>query len=457
MIALATPDFAAMPLLDYFDSYFTPIKQKAGMAGTTLDTMRQSIRWLAASLNRPALVSDLNDAALSRLWRFIKQQPRSQVTATWNTQRMVTLWRFAWKQGHVACGKPVVAALHRRHRRKAVKATIPATSPRRCGIPAVKERPPESLADSTLQTPLADFLRWDYATSHDITQNTIRNAYSVAVVSFERFLERPAMLADLEPRAVNAWIAALVETVSRETAHSYRRFILVLWRAAYDVGAGPEYPRRVRRIKRPQRIVEGYDTEQIAKLLTTADALHGNFPSNGIERRLWWVAFLLVAWNTGLRLGDLLAIQRSGIHPAQDGSARLSIVMQKTGRTIERILAPSTMAAIERLMISGPTREIVFPLWIARRDYYREFKALARSAGLPGTTKWIRSGSSSEVERMCPGAGRTHLGHRSIGLFEAAYKVERIIGTQIPIPPEPDFTPTLRIGYEPAPRKDGAA
>ncbi len=438
-----------MKLLDYFDTVYVPIKRSEGLAASGLDVIRRSVRWLAASLKRDPTLADLSDSAISALWRFIVRQGRSRNTATWNCQRLVSIWRFAHARGDVAGDKLQVAALKRRHSAKLVgMARIPVNEPRerRHGIPPVKEAAAPA-NPATTETLLVQFLFRHYAVSHDVSRTSIDKAYRSAVTSFERSLNRPATVGDLTTANVNAWLFSLVEQVSRETAHGYRRTVLMLWRYAYDSGLLAEYPRKVRPIKRPRRIIEGYDADQMAKLLRTADIEPGVFPQNGIERRLWFVAFLLAAWATGLRLGDLLRIEREWIRTDDTGAGRLSLVMHKTGDAIDRLLPAGAVAAIDRLMASGPSRKLCFPLWTDQRDYYREFKLLARQAGLGGTTKYIRRGSSSEVERQLSGGGRNHLGHRSAGLFETAYRVDRIVGKNIPLPPEPVFVPTLRIGH----------
>ena len=447
-----------MRLTDYFDNVFQVAKREQGMSAGTLYVMRQSIKWLASSLDREPTLDDLSDKAVSALWRFIRANGRGRYTATWNCQRLVTLWRFAWKRGDKPGDKPTVAALKLAHSRSALSKRIPTSKRRKVGIPVpVVESQPSPLTPATRETPLMEFLTRHYRESHDIAPTSINNSYRSAVASFEAFLKRPAALADLNPATVNSWLAWLLERVSRETAHTHRRILLVLWRAAYEVEALAEYPRRVRPIKRPQRIIEGYDTEQMAELLRAADTLTGTFRQNSIERRLWWVAFLLVAWSTGLRLGDLLRIERGWVKPGEDGSGRLSLVMSKTGHVIHRLLPPNAMQALERLVLSGKPRKLCFPLWLDRREYFREFKALAESAGLPGSSKWIRRGSASEVEKLSAGMARYHLGHRSAQMFDLAYRVDRIVGSHVPLPPQPTFAPTLRLGFEPTAQKDGAA
>ncbi len=130
----------------------------------------------------------------------------------------------------------------------------------------------------------------------------------------------------------------------------------------------------------------------MGRLLAAADQLRGFFRGTRIERRLWWRAFLLTAWYTGLRLGDVLAIRFDSIAPTPDGGGRLTVVMNKTGDAIHRVLPASAMQAVLASMATSP-REICFPLWVNRRHFYRAANALIHSAGLRGTIKWIRRGS----------------------------------------------------------------
>jgi integrase len=296
---------------------------------------------------------------------------------------------------------------------------------------------------------LLDFLLNHYILERPLSPKAIECGYSTAIRSFERFLKRPAKLSDLTAPQVNSFIAALDGTRAPHTVHDHRRTLLMLWRFAFEVGVLAELPRRVRKVKLPRLKVEGWDTEQVGRLLATADTLAGSFKRTGIERRLWWQAFILAAWYTGLRLSDVLAIEFRQIASLDDGSGRLTVIMEKTGDAIHRAFPPDAMAAIRACMASGSQRELCVPLWVCQRYFHREAKLLIHAAGLCGSLKYLRRGSASEAERLRPGAGRQHLGHRTAGLFETNYRVDRITQQEITLPPAPDFTPTLRLEHKP--------
>lgn len=269
---------------------------------------------------------------------------------------------------------------------------------------------------------LSEMLR-QYAVNRDVSAATIIT-YSAPCSSLGRFLGRPACLGDLAPGTVNEWLTWLVERVSRETAYSYRRHLLAIWREAQRSGFTAESPERVKRIRRPERIIEGFDAADMAKMLAVADK-H--------KRRVWWRIFLQVAWFSGLRLADVLSIERPWIWPGSDGGGFLSIVQNKTWGTVPRALPASLMREIDASL--APGQRLICGLWCRREAFYRMFKRLAKKAGLRGTSKYIRRGSSSEVERLCPGAGRLHVGHKSAGTWEKHYRVERICQPKIILPP----------------------
>lgn len=274
---------------------------------------------------------------------------------------------------------------------------------------------------------LKDFLQKDYRQLRDVSAATI-TTYSAAVRSLEKHLQRDATLDDLTPTAINEWLTALLECTSRETAYSYRRYVLALWRGAEELELLKLGPRRIKPIRRPARVVEGFSAADMQKLLAA---------TKGMRRWLWWRVFLQIAWFSGLRLSDVLSIERKWIWPGENGGGILSVVQQKTGQTISKKLPPELMREIDELV--EPGQRLIVPLWCRREAFFRSFKRLTKRAGLPpGTTKWIRRGSASEIERLASGAGPIHLGHsRGSGsqIFNQSYKVDRIVQPEIPLPP----------------------
>jgi hypothetical protein len=270
-----------------------------------------------------------------------------------------------------------------------------------------------------------------YALAHDICQSSV-DQLRWAIVSYEKFLKRPPTPADFSRDFVNAWIRSLIEEKkqARSGVKSKRTAMLQLWRHAFEEGLVQEQPRKIRPVNVPRGEVLGWTKEEIEHLWATAYTLAGKLP-NGIERSLFFGAFVPAKYDVGLRLADVLSIERGWIFP--DG--HVTIVMHKTKECIRRFLQPTTMAAIDATFTAKTrNRRLIFPGW-GRRDFFEEFKNLVAAAGLEGTTKFIRRSSATYAELQQPGGGSLQCGHKTPGLFEQHYRVDRIMGRTAPQPP----------------------
>lgn len=271
-----------------------------------------------------------------------------------------------------------------------------------------------------------------YRRSRDLKTDTIKQLECVAR-AFERFAG-PIPWRDVNDDLTNDWLCQLQDEgrLSPVTIYSRRRLFLTLWRAAYDAGLVERLPQRVRRIKQPDIVPVAFLADEIQAMLNVAEEMTGDVRGLRLPRRLWWRSFLLAAYDSGLRLSDLLSIERDWIWRG----GRLSIVQAKTGRTHTVQFRAETMAAIEESMAACPRRRLIWPLWCSRDCWHRHFRRLRRDAGLSrGSSKWIRRSSASYVEAAHPGTGSAHLGHRSADLARKHYFDPRIVTHEATAPP----------------------
>lgn len=216
-----------------------------------------------------------------------------------------------------------------------------------------------------------------------------------------------------------------------------RTMLLVFLDAAADDGLCPAIRnRKVRCPRRPALIPKCLTAEQASRLIAACDEwdLHCRSSPycpdtlrNGVPRGLFWKTFVATAWDTALRLSDVLALQRENI--CADG--HLTIVQGKSKRQHRMRVHPQTLACIDELM-NGDDRGDIFPWWCKRRHFYQQFKKLTTFAGIPCTTKWIRRGSASQYECDNPGQAWKHLGHSAPGLDRRFY-----LNPQIAYPDRP--------------------
>ncbi len=415
-----------------------------------------AVRSFEQCIGRYATVDDLQAETLEA-WLTALDGSRSESTILHYRQRLTSLWHFAAEE-QLCSGPP---------------ASPPAPPPPH-PEPIPDRRPAHR---RQFESSLRDYVD-QYRIDHDIKRSSVQSLLAV-VSKFEAYLQRTATLSDLTAHVVNSWLASLRDSIAVESIYGYRRLLLTLWRAAHLDELVDEYPNRVRRIKRPERVIDGWDVQQMGQLLAACDKLsgvirgiktgavenwvcrdrhkwgeekgsrqtrHDGVVYMQIDRTAYFRAFFLTLWDTGVRLGDVLSIERAWITRQPDGSGRFAMIQAKVGRRIERVLRPETLAAIEATF--PPERKLLFPIWCCGENFHKALRSIVKLAGLTGTSKFIRRGSSSEVEKHNPGCGKLHLGHspKSAGLFEQSYAVQRICARTAPLPPAIVPAPVAEIG-----------
>jgi len=184
--------------------------------------------------------------------------------------------------------------------------------------------------------------------------------------------------------------------------------------------------------------------EEVERLLVAAAGLPRKHPS-GLSRAAWFDLAIRVAWDSGLRWGDLVALRVDAVRP--DGAC--TVVQSKTSRPTTFRLSAATLEALAATVAVCP-RTLVCPWPASHETFNAQVRRLVARAGIrPGTWKWIRRGSGSDVEAQVDGAGHRHLGNTQ-SVFERSYGDQSIIGRRTPGPRE-----LLVAALAARPRKDG--
>ncbi len=227
---------------------------------------------------------------------------------------------------------------------------------------------------------------------------------------------------------VNEFLAHLKELGKRpDTIAGYRRALLVIWNEAYQSRDNDNAPLRVRKIKTPRDSIEALPQADIRKLLAHTATISGYFP-NGVKRSVFWAGAINSAYSTGLRRGDLLRVKRAAI--GQGGIAR--VMQNKTGHPVTVRFSPEAMAAIEQMAVD----DFALPWPYHENALSRQFRKLAKAAGVRGQFRWLRRSAASYAERECKGDGKRVLGHRSERVFQDFYEDQSITNPE-PISPPP--------------------
>jgi len=250
-----------------------------------------------------------------------------------------------------------------------------------------------------------------YALEHGLVTSSA-NVILYAIASFERSLDRTASLNDLFHELVNDWLGDLLAgQLDRSTIHTYRRILLVVWRAAAEGGLIPA-PCRVRKVRVPTKLPRAWTLPELRRLLEFAAKS---------RRPDYWRAFILVGYETGLRLSDLLALNADQLRDCMVVTAQ-----RKTGEVVACQLSADALVAFSKVRRFDTLRI---------RRLQEKFGDLLLAAKLPGSIKWLRRSGATHCERERPGSAKDYLGHKTHGLAEKHYIDQAQLGISKPRPP----------------------
>lgn len=277
---------------------------------------------------------------------------------------------------------------------------------------------------------IGEYVRQTYPLTRDIRPDTLRQ-YVIVADLIERWAGRPVPWAELDEATVSAWLRDYAATAAPATVKGKKSMLLAVWRAAADDGLCEDpVARRVRRVRVPEQVIEAWTRDEVCRLLEACQSLP-RWHRCGLRRSVWWDLAVRVAWDSGLRWGDLVSLPAAAVRP--DGSGEWSA--SKTSKVSSFRLSASTMDALTASLATCP-RSLVCPWPASQETFCDQVERLVAKAGIrAGTWKWIRRGSGSDVEAQQLGAGHEHLGNTP-AVFDRHYAAKAIIGRRIPAPRE---------------------
>lgn len=237
----------------------------------------------------------------------------------------------------------------------------------------------------------------------------------------------PWQVEDLTADRIDDYLTSALKHLAPSTVQNHRRMLNTLRRAAAKDGllVDASIATPLRRVKNTLPIVRAWSHDEIRKLLAVAAEMPGNFRQ--CPRRVLLPAWILVAYSSGLRLGDMLQIRHDQIR-----GNRLAFVMQKTGRPHVVVLDENAMHAIASLPVVGPK---IFGSHVSRWRIIPAIRETVKQAGLTGSGKFLRRSSATYAE--IAGISATgHLGHLTAGLAQRHY-VDPLLVAELkkPVPP----------------------
>lgn len=231
----------------------------------------------------------------------------------------------------------------------------------------------------------------------------------IAVVLLNRYAKKKVKLKHLSDDLLNGyleWLAA--NGRSPETVRGKRSAIIALWRAAFMAKILDKKPERVKIIRARKEAPKAWRPNEVARLKKAALDDDRVFPS-GIRRGPWFASLISAAYDSGLRLGDLLRLTVNNI----PDTGVFVVNQHKTRRDVTVRFKPETLELIAESLSDGRDSPIVWPLWAGRGQFYVAFKALVSLAAIrSGTFKFLRRSAITAVE-VKGGNSSAFAGHKN--------------------------------------------
>lgn len=251
--------------------------------------------------------------------------------------------------------------------------------------------------------------------------------HRLAVRSFGKFLGREPELADLDEETVCRWLTWLEDSsgLAARSVKNKRSELITLWRfaAEHELVDQPPAAHKIRPVKVPRPIPVAWDRQQLKQLVDACARLDG-VTASGIPRSRYFMVLIRVAYESGLRRGDIFKINLNDIDPAR-GTIR--VVMAKTGLGHTSTLSQATVDLVldmaEALRVLGDPNHRTPLRWPQDLDtFYYWFKKLTVTAGVPyGALQQLRRTSATLTEAATPGSAQRLLGHTTPGLANLYY------------------------------------
>ena len=201
----------------------------------------------------------------------------------------------------------------------------------------------------------------------------------------------------------------------------------------------PDYARP--RVPKPRPVA--FTVEDLQRLLNAARHRKGMVA--GVPAAWVWTTMLLSMYQTGERVGAVLALRWSEVDLDRRTLTFLAATRKGHRETITRAIGPE-LAAIMASRRRAPN-DLVWP-WLEGRHFgsaYASLRVLCKTAGVDyHPFHSIRKATASYMKRAGKSA-RTQLGHSSEEMAETHYYDSRIVGAESAL----DYLPPLDLGGGP--------
>lgn len=224
---------------------------------------------------------------------------------------------------------------------------------------------------------LVDFLQDIYIPLKQIGKHT-ETLYKITIAEFGKSLGHEPTLADLEELKVARFLAKRVRERKPATAAKDRSQIRAMWELAARRRMVDVWP-TIALVRVPERVPEAWLAGEMRMLLDSASKEITFY--DGVPASLWWRALLLVCYDTGERVGSVVALRWRDVR----GKAVLYAAENRKGkrRDILRFVSDETEEALAAIRGTRSLDDLVFPFPRTKSYLWRRLEIILKRAGLP--------------------------------------------------------------------------
>lgn len=224
---------------------------------------------------------------------------------------------------------------------------------------------------------------------------------------FVRFMGHDPHPEAIETDQLNLWILAMQSAggLTARTIANNRSNVLTVLDFAADIGLRESHieRKRIRRVKKTKPLPQAWTADEFDRVRHAAAWFPGRLP-NWVSRRLYFSTLIRVAYETGLRRGDIWRLD-------MPTTTVIRIRQSKTGDPHTVDISKETLSLFRFLI---PPKPLHWPL--SEATYYNCWRAICQTAGVdPGAGHQIRRTGATLVfdARKDTRDVVRYLGHRS--------------------------------------------
>lgn len=225
-----------------------------------------------------------------------------------------------------------------------------------------------------------------------------------SVELFEIWLCRDSTIKDLDEDVVSRWVMWLEERYAPRTIAGVKASLVSIWRyLAEEKKCG--WPGRIRKAPKPTPQPIAWTVDELKAVRLAATKARGHL-FNGVSRALYLTTLIDVAYESGLRRGDLWRLEQSHFMP----TGIIILRQHKTGWPHEPLIYPDTLERVRQLPGKYPLR------WPGTdRCFYDCWRIwVLRPSGVrSGVLQQLRRTGATQIESIRPHETSRYLGHKS--------------------------------------------